>query len=52
MKENKNKVITVRLDDKLDIHVKEQCSERKLKKSDYIRELIELDKRKITTNCI
>lgn len=43
---NKEKVITVRVTDEMREHIESECRERNLKKSDYIRELIEIDRDK------
>lgn len=46
MTDTKNKTITVRVTEELNEHVETESSKRDLSKSDYIRELIELDKEK------
>ena len=45
-KNRKDNVITVRLSITLKEYIEKRCMERKLRKSDYIRELIELDRDK------
>ena len=42
-KDRKDNVVTVRLDNRLSDKVDIKCEDRQLSKSDYIRELIELD---------
>ena len=43
-KDTKDKIISFRVDDDMEKYIEKQCKKRNLTVTDYIRELIELDK--------